>query len=283
MDQRFVCVRRPTRGVVAGALCFLIGMSPAVAASRQVRANRDAQENAARKACLIGDYGNGVAILADLFIKHRDPAYIFNQGRCLEQNLRYRDALGRFEEFLRISEGTKGDLDARAEAHKHINDCRAKLMDEEKSQVRPTEPALDSPLRSTPQPLPEPAPTTAIIQGSNASPEPAKGGKGLVIAGMVTGGLGIAAAITGVAFNIKANTMANEMETTVDGYTPSKDTSQKTYQSLAWVGYGVGAACVLTGTILTIVGLGRSSAGAKVALAPTASPNHAGVVFRGVF
>jgi hypothetical protein len=285
MSQGFRSAIRPTCWGAAAAIGLLLGMSPALAANRQPRANRDAQENAARKACLIGDYANGVSILADLFIKHKDSVYIFNQGRCLEQNSRYKDAVGRFEEFLRISEGSKADADAdaRSEARRHISDCKAKLLDEEKAQGLAPQPVPQPVPQTDPQPLPKQVPTVGIVETPRAAEEPAKSARGLVIAGMVTGGVGVAAVIAGVAFNLKANSMANEMEGTVDAYTPSKDSSQKTYQTLTWVGYGVGAACLATGTILTIVGMGRQSTGADVALAPTFSPSHAGVVLRGGF
>lgn len=274
---------RPICWGVLAALGSLVGMSPAAAANRQLRANREAQENAARKACLIGDYANGVSILADLFIKHKDTAYIFNQGRCLEQNSRYRDAIGRFDEFLRISEGSKSESDARAEAQRHVSDCKAKLADEERELGLVPQPVPEPPPQATPRPVSTPDPTAGVIERPNTSTEPAGSRRGLTIAGMVTGGVGVAAVIAGIAFNLKANSMANEMEATVDAYTRSKDTSQKTYQTLTWIGYGVGAACLATGTILTIVGMGRPSKGGEIALAPTVGPSHAGVVLRGGF
>jgi hypothetical protein len=63
-------------------------------------ANRQAQERAARKACLNGDYAKGVSLLSDLFVNTGDPTYLFNQGRCFEQNRRCEDAAARFEEHL---------------------------------------------------------------------------------------------------------------------------------------------------------------------------------------
>jgi hypothetical protein len=79
---------------------IIVAAAPAIAASRGAE-QYAAQERAARKACLKGDYGKGVDILADLFVDTKDPTYIFNQGRCFEQNRRYEDAIGRFEEYLR--------------------------------------------------------------------------------------------------------------------------------------------------------------------------------------
>jgi hypothetical protein len=85
-------------GSVAALLSLLLTETQAFAATRQ------SEEKAARRACLTGDYNKGVSILADLFVDTKEPLYVFNQGRCLEQNLRYREAIGRFEEYLRMGE-----------------------------------------------------------------------------------------------------------------------------------------------------------------------------------
>ena len=89
-------------------------------------------------ACLSGDYTKGVAILSELFVDTKDPTYLFNQGRCFEQNRRYEDAVARFEEYLRIAEG-KLDAADRAAAEKHIGLQR--------SASRPTEqgPSVSAP------------------------------------------------------------------------------------------------------------------------------------------
>jgi tetratricopeptide (TPR) repeat protein len=79
-------------------------------------AGREAEDRAARKACLTGDYTKGISILSDLFINTRDPTYIFNQGRCFEQNRRYEDAIARFEEFLRAATNQKVDEHSKTEA-----------------------------------------------------------------------------------------------------------------------------------------------------------------------
>lgn len=46
-------------------------------------AAEDAKEHAARKACLTGNYQKGVEILSDLYLKTKDPVFIYNQGRCM--------------------------------------------------------------------------------------------------------------------------------------------------------------------------------------------------------
>ncbi len=107
----FLCIASVALVLVA------LATTPALAASKQ------AQERAARMACLSGDYNKGVTILSELFVDTKDPTYIFNQGRCFEQNHRYEDAISRFEEYLRVP-GAKLDAADRAAAEKHISDCK---------------------------------------------------------------------------------------------------------------------------------------------------------------
>jgi hypothetical protein len=272
-----------TWGTLATAIVLSTASGPAWAAGRRSSGNHLSQEKAARKACLTGDYNGGIAILADLFVADGDPIYVFNQGRCLEQNSRYKDAIARFEEFLHIGETAKVDPRDRAAAKSHIEECKAKLAEEEKAQALTHQPL--------PQPLPQPiqpavtGPDAATNTTLRPKPEPPKSGRGLVIGGIATGAVGVAAVVAGVIFNLKANSMADEMENTVDAYTSGKESSRKTYGTLAWVGYGVGAACIAAGAVLIGVGASRdsSSTDTGVALMPAISPSHAGVLLRGAF
>jgi hypothetical protein len=87
--------------------------------------NFESREKAARKACLTGDYHRGVEILADLFVDSEDITYIFNQGRCYQQNHRWQEALDRFSEYQRKS--SKLPETDKAEVEAHIADCKAHL------------------------------------------------------------------------------------------------------------------------------------------------------------
>ena len=98
----------------------------ALATTPALAANKQAQERAARKACLGGDYNKGINILADLFVDTKDPTYIFNQARCFEQNHRFEDAISRFEEYLRLPDAKLEAAD-RTAAEKHISDCKDRL------------------------------------------------------------------------------------------------------------------------------------------------------------
>jgi len=272
-------------GISAVLFIFLLTIQPAFGAGHRSRGDRQSQESrrekAARKACLTGDYANGVSILADLFIEYKDPTYVFNQGRCLEQSSRYKDAIARFEEFLRISE----DPADRAAAQEHIEDCKSKLPDKDKPEATAPPPPAQPLPEPTAQPIPQPDATARIVEKPRAEPEPPTSGKSFLVAGILTGGVGVAAVIAGVVFNVKANSMVDEMQSTVDAYTPSKNSTEKTYETLAWVGYGVGAACIATGTVLTVIGARRRgpSMQTEVVLVPAVGPHQTGVLLRGGF
>jgi hypothetical protein len=108
----------------------------------------------------------------------------------------------------------------------------------------------------------------------------------LLTAGVITGVVGLAAVGAGIAFNLKANSMVDDMETKIDGYTSSKNSSRSTYVTMTWVGYGVGAACLATSGVLVGLGIASrraASAPAPVALVPSFGPNQAGLLLRGGF
>lgn len=264
------------------AVLSLWGTATAFAAGKSAKANKQAQEDEARKDCLDGNYSDGVALLTKLFISTKDPTYIFNQGRCLEQNRRYEDAIVRFQEYLRTGRD-KLDASDKSEAEQHIKDCR-EMIAQERGTAPPPAVAQSIPAPTVapkPAPAETPEPSPVVVQ---PAPEkvPANSGSGLRIGGIVVASVGIAAAAAGVVFNLKANSTVDNMYTVKDGYT--KDSDRKTYTTLAWVGYGVGAACIVTGAILYGVGLkAKPSSDDSVALLPTFGPDHAGAVLTGAF
>jgi hypothetical protein len=273
-------------GVSAATVVLIFTVSPSFAAVRHPEGSRQAQEKAARKACLTGDYSAGVSILADLFVDNNNPVYVFNQGRCLEQNARYKDAIVRFEEYLRLGETTKLESNDRSAAEKHIEDCKAKLAEEEKkAQAVEPQPAVQPIPQPSPQPLQQPDGAAQTVENVKTDAAPPKSGHGLIVGGIVTGAVGAAGVVAGVVFNLKANGLVDEMESNMDAYTSSKSSSRKSYETLGWIGYGVGAACIATGAVLIGVGVSRggSAAQTSVAVMPTFSPGQAGVLLRGGF
>ena len=271
--------------VRALVVCAGIAIPCLLAPSAAQAASRQAQERAARKACLTGDYAKGVAILSDLFLDTKDATYIFNQGRCFEQNRRFEDAIGRFEEYLRASANPKLEEADKTAAEKHIADCRARLgLPAEQPTAPPAQPQVATAPAAPPVAALPPAPVSMVT----AQPAPAQGqastGAGLRTAGIVTASVGGAALIAGVLLNVKVNGMASDMQSTPGGYSAGKESDRKTYETLGWASYGVGAACVATGAVLYVLGL-RAARGStsSVALVPAFAPGQAGALLKGAF
>jgi hypothetical protein len=85
----------------------------------------DAKERAAKTACLSGDYVKGGDLLSELYVSTKNPVYVYNQGRCFEQNHRYEDAISRFREYLRV--GKLGSKTDKVDVQKHISECEGLL------------------------------------------------------------------------------------------------------------------------------------------------------------
>jgi hypothetical protein len=238
------------------------------------------RERTARTSCLSGDYAKGVAILSELFVDTRDPTHIYNQGRCFEQNRRYEDAIGRFQEYLRV--GRKLSTEEISEAKKHIADCQQLLADQGNTAqrpsgaevtVKPSGPETDRDATVAPPPDVTARPTES----------PARPGRGLRTAGIIVGAGGVAGVVAGALLSLKANSLASDMEK-LDGYTPDRESSQSSYRNLGMVAYGVGAACIVTGGVLYLLGLRKAPTKTPgTAFAPIIAPGVAGAALRGAF
>jgi hypothetical protein len=269
---------RKLQPLLVGVLLGVLAGGTAQAAS-----NRHAQERAARKACLSGDYQTGVSILSDLFVDTKDPTYIFNQGRCFEQNRRYEDAIGRFQEYLRA--GKRLESSAKAEAEKHIADCQELLA---KQTVQTAPPPAPPPPAPIVQELPAATATaTSPVPGVSAqAPATTSPGNGasLRLAGIVTASVGVAAMATAIILNLKVNSMSSDMESVPGGYSSSKESDRQSLVTWGWIGYGVGSGCIATGAILYILGARNASGqSGNLALLPTFAPDQAGAVLKGAF
>jgi len=248
-------------------------------------ADRGEKEREAKRACLNGDVAKGVAILTDLFVDSGEPIYIYNQGRCFEQNERYQEAIGRFREYLRKVGGSKTvDTAEKDEAEKHVVDCQALLAEKEKA----------GPAGETARPAPLPVgPSPPSSAGSDSTSEPAAAvakpaaspaaagspGSGLRIAGIATASVGVAALVVGLVLNLEANSMVRGLTPT---YNRSDDSSSQTYKTLSIVGYSVGGVCLAGGAVLYYLGW-RAGKSSSVALLPSFSTGSASAVLAGVF
>jgi hypothetical protein len=239
--------------------------------------SKEQKERAAKKACLNRDPDKGVELLTDLYVDTNDPTYIFNQGRCYEQNDRCQDAIVRFREYLRKT-STEGE---RKDAQKHIVDCESLLA---KGAVDPSPPASPvaqvAPAPDVAPPLPAqiatPTPPASSAPVVVAEARPVSAGAGMRAAGMTTMAVGAAVLVGAVALNLKHNGMISDLKA---DYSGDDAESAKTYKTLATVGYGVGAACLVGGAALYWLGVRAGTA----QVGPALVAGNAGVMMAGGF
>jgi hypothetical protein len=252
-------VTKGRAGVVA-ALALL-------AVSATARAQQDPRELEAKKACLANRPDRGIEVLAELYAETNDPTYIYNQGRCYQQNGRGADALIRFREYLRKAPGLPAA--ERADVERVI-----KELEDQQRQAQAEAAAVAAPPASAP--AAEAPPTTG---GGDR--------RALRIAGIVVASFGVAAIATGAYMGYRTQQLSTEVSDDAKqmAFSQSKYDDGQRAEVLQWVGYGVGGVALVTGGLLYLVGTGRFSGGEArpVALAPSVGPGGGGAVLRLVF
>jgi hypothetical protein len=235
--------------VICRITCLLLlASAPAAAADRDpALAEIEAREKEARAACDAGRLDEGVRILAELFAQTDDGNYIFNQGRCYQQNGRARDAVLRFEVYLRRPDA---DPAASAKAEQII------------AQLQP---------RAAPT-LVEPA----------APPPASDPGRTMRRAGLVVAGAGLAALGAATYFGLqlapikkKADDEARKMPLDRGELDRLNDDGDRA-ELLQWIFIGVGATAVTTGAVLTYLGLRNDDSPHGTLLRPLVAPGFAG-------
>lgn len=266
-------------------ILILVGIVLAAATSAEA-ASKDPRERAAKKACLNGSVAKGVDLLTDLYLATNDPTYIFNQGRCFEQNNRYEDALGRFREYLRKA-GDASGVD-KADAQKHITELQGLVGKKDaEGALAPLPPASEATKRATippPEPPVEPAVprslrtpvATGVVAEQPAPPAPIAGGAGLRLGGVVVASVGAAALVGGLVLNLKYNSTIGEIQ---GGWNDGKYSSNQTYKTASQIGYGVGSACLVGGAVLYYLGWNAGQA----TVAPAALAGGGGATLVGAF
>ncbi len=239
----------------------LVCASPAFAQTGSTGRSFDRGEadRAAHKACMVGNFAKGVDILADLFLATGDAVYIYNQGRCFQQNHQWQEAIDRFAEYLRKAK-TISETE-RAEAQSHIAECQAHL---------PAAPA------SPPDPPAQPvaaAPISTPLAPAPSAPSSEDRGSGLRVAGVVVGAVGLAGIGAGIFCSAKT-------------YDVRDDSSRlDSYKTAGIVSYAVGGVGLASGIAMYLIGHARKgdAASSGVALLPSVGPHQTTLFLSGTF
>jgi hypothetical protein len=232
----------------------------------------DPRELEAKKACAAGHVDRGIELLAALFAETGHITYVYNQGRCYQQNGVADQAINRFREYLR--RGTSISAADRREVEGFIEEL-------EKQQQRKAEPAVAPPVEPPPAvaaPVTEPPP--AVEQAAPPSrPDPAL----LRKIGLGAGAFGALAVATGVVLSFRVMSSERQVEKdlrstgNVDNQALSKKLRDGArLETFQWVAYGIGAAAVAAGTVCYVLGL-RAERESAVAFGVAPAPRGRGL------
>jgi tetratricopeptide (TPR) repeat protein len=217
----------------------------------------------AKTACASGRIDEGIEILARLFAEANEPIWVFNQGRCYEQNGRTEAAILRFREFLRLARAQPAD-EQRAEAIRAAEEHLA---------------ALEKDQHGAAAPAPAPLALAATIVDEGAEQRERRAAR------YRAGALGCAAltaagVATAVVFGLKTRAEERAVRAKVDGggILQSELTARRTAgerdETLQWVGYGVAGTSLITGAVLLL--LGREQPSGAPLVAPLVDQRAAG-------
>jgi hypothetical protein len=191
----------------------------------------------ALEACAAGSVAEGVALLAGLYAQTKDPTYVYNQGRCYQQNGQLEPALNRFHEYLRV--GTKEpppDI-ARAQGFiKEIEDSLARTRAIQAEQERARQAAA--------------APDGALSDRRRSR---------LHVAATLLGVVAVASITTGAVMGLRSQSIEREIDKEVQANPVIVDAAGLKrrladggrYETWQWIGYGVGVAAA-AGAVTTL-------------------------------
>jgi len=224
----------------------------------------DPRPKAALAACASGDAQKGANILAELYVETREAAFVFNQGRCFQQNGDLSRARERFAEYLRV--GVSEPAEDRQRAETFIKEIDARLEQQRAAQV--------------------------VQQTPAAQPDDGARQRTYRTMGFVLAGLGVAAVATGVYLGIQVKSTEHQIEQQfvpdpygADPVQVSKLESKGTrFETWQFVSYGVGVAALagaattfaLSGVFSRAPETAQPARGPSVSWAPLAAPGVSG-------
>lgn len=282
---------RSSASFIAALSATLALTGAAVAGGKAERLK--SQEKTARAACLMGDFQKGTKILVNLFIETGNPIHLFNQGRCYEQNHRWEQGLDCFHEYLRKDPHI--DAATRSYVEKHIAECEAHLP--KAASVSPPPPPPIPPVQPPP-----PAPTPAVAAEAEKPTVPAvpvqpappvrvnESGSTLRILGIATAALGVASLGYGTYEYFRRESLIDDLKEKGDQYSDVQFSDKQRQiddsKTRGLIGFGVGAAALVAGTTMYILGWPAVSGGtetAKATLVPGVGPGQTSLSIFGAF
>jgi tetratricopeptide (TPR) repeat protein len=262
--------------IVVGTLVALLVCAQPGAAEPRRKPAVESHYNQGMKQYTLGHFSEAIEEFEKAYDLKPEPIFLYNIAQSHRQNKNAERALFFYRRYLEADPRTKN----RAEVEKRMREMETLLAEEKE---RASAPAISPPPVAPTPPaavvLPVPAPVQPPPPVAQPEAAPANPGRGLRIAGIVLGSVGLAGIGTGIIFGVHSKTLYDEARQ--GSYNKAKDDSSKTFQTLEWVSIGVGGAAVATGIILYIIGATAKDSNRTVALVPLLTPGMAGFALAG--
>src|SRR5688572_12505840 len=207
-------MHRRSRPGIAVCLALVVAVVATGARVEGAPKTREQRETEARKACAAGRVEAGIELLAELLTEFSHANYIYNQGRCYQQNGKAEQAISRFKEYLRAAQDISTEERARVE--RFIKELEAEVQAAALLAAPPppptaTEAAPSVPLTSSDpgsKPPVEPEPPAEVSRT-----EPVARSTSLRTAAIVLGVVAVAGIATGLVSTLQVRSLQNEVET----------------------------------------------------------------------
>jgi tetratricopeptide (TPR) repeat protein len=231
------------------------------------------------KAYTLGKFPEAIEEFEKAYELRSEPIFLYNIAQSHRQNNSPQRAIFFYRRYLEAEPEAKnrGDIEQR------IKDMQTQLNAKSENATPVAAAPAPQPVVVAPAPAPQPV-VVAPVSVLQAQPAPApSSGRGLRIAGIAVGAVGVAGVVTGVVLGLQATSLHDDAVKAGSVYDDSKFQSAKTYRTMAWASLGVGAAAIATGGVLYYLGATSSSAGQPVTVVPVVAPGMGGAAIAATF
>ena len=246
----------------------------------------EAQRRAAREhyqkgttAYDLGRYDLAIAEYEAAYAAVNEPTLLYNLGQANRLARHTEQALHFYKMYL----SKVPDAPNRAEVESKIAALNVALAEEAKARNIPPDQTIKPPPDTMPpatttttttqlQPTPTPAPA---VQAA-----PSRRGRTLEIAGITVGAAGLGLVVGGIVAGVLAKSAADDISRANANHQPFDPNKYSTYQNdqiAAAALIGVGAAALIAGTAVAIVGARRNRPAMALQLTPQVAPQRAGI------
>jgi tetratricopeptide (TPR) repeat protein len=273
-------------------VAVLMGMAPSGLAQSRSKQSAEKHYNKGMTAYSLGHFRAAIEEFEKAYEIKPEPIFLYNIAQSHRQNGNPQQAVFFYRRYLDADPNAKN----RPAVEKRISEMEAQLnarKDKDAAKASPIEPSpappvvASQPVATAAAPAPvavTPPPVDVQEPVPPPSPEP-RSGRGLRIAGIVVGSVGVAALAGGIFFYLHASSLHDQAYPPLDrgGYDAGKDDSSKTFRILGWVSLGVGAAALGTGVVLFSASYGSKNSEKTLALTPLLAPGASGASLSGRF